>query len=253
MNTLLSYDWGLTESGPTTHYWLVVPTTLTLSSMLITVMAQAFSCMWGEIELKPRYKNKPKSSSVGYYILNHSMASLLASFIIIYTKFHGTLYESNVFEMDITQLTLYIVKVLLWVLIQVVIYDFFIYIFHRTCHINKTLYKYVHMQHHENNSPRSVLDAIYGDALESTIIAFFAVGQMMVFPMPVSSVVLFLFLISFFVQINHSGRKVKIPLLYTYELHTAHHRYFKVNFAEHLMLWDFVFGTINLQHQGEGY
>ncbi|KAG2389221.1 hypothetical protein C9374_014621 [Naegleria lovaniensis] len=256
----LNLMFGLPDSGSTLHYWLLVPLLLTLTSMFITILAQTCAhWFWDEIELKPLYKNRPKSNSILYYVLNHSMAALLTSFCIVYTRYYGSLYEDfdiwqNVCSFSkMFETCMYLVQVLLCVLFMMILYDLLVYLFHRTCHSHPTLYSLLHKQHHENNSPRGILDAIYGDAWESTIIAFFSCGQMMFFPFPISSVVVFLFVISFFVQWNHSGRKIVIPYIYNFEYHAAHHRYFKVNFSEHVMLWDYLFGTLRLNYERESY
>ncbi|EFC41342.1 C-5 sterol desaturase-like protein [Naegleria gruberi] len=239
-------QFGLLESGPTFNYWIYVPIGLTLASMLISVMAQYFSYFWPTIEIKPQFKNKTTHYVFLSYCVNHSLAAILTTCVAAYTYYYGSCYESNIFSMEPFEMMCYLMNVMWCTLQQVLIYDFLIYAFHRSCHTNKWMYIHIHKWHHENNTPNGVCDAIYGDAFEGTLVAYFGVGQMMFFSLPASSICLFLFLISFFVQLNHCGRKVRIPYVYTYKFHAVHHRHFKWNFAEHLPVWDFLFGTMKL-------
>ncbi|KAG2389222.1 hypothetical protein C9374_014622 [Naegleria lovaniensis] len=241
-------DWHFfTEHGPTLQYWLLIPFLLTLTSMFISVLAQFCCSFWPLIEYAPHYENKPTKSLVLSFILNHSMASLLTTSCIVLARSYGSLYELNIWQMTShIERVWYIGKVLLCVLIMLLLYDLCVYAFHRSCHAHKFLYAFFHKQHHENCAPRGILDAIYGDSLESLIVATCGSGQMILFPFPISSVVIFLFLISFLVQMNHSGHRVQIPYFYNFKFHTTHHLHFRVNFSEHCMVWDYVFGTLKL-------
>ncbi|KAF0972322.1 hypothetical protein FDP41_009225 [Naegleria fowleri] len=235
------------QPGSTLLYWTLVPSLLTLTSMFISLLAQLFSSFWPRIEYAPHVQNKPTKSLWLSFVLNHSMASVLTSGCIAWSRSHGSLYEFNLFEMHSNwDRVWYVGKVLMCVLFMLILYDLCVYVFHRSCHAFKFMYRFFHQQHHENCAPRGVLDAIYGDSLESLIVALCASGQMMLFEFPISSVVIFLFLISFLVQVNHSGHCVEIPFLYNYRFHTSHHLHFRVNFSEHIMLWDYLFGTLKL-------
>ncbi|EFC46978.1 C-5 sterol desaturase [Naegleria gruberi] len=239
-------DYGLLESGPTMNYWIWVPTVLFLASMAVSVLSQWFSYLWPAVEYKKQFKNKTTHYVLLSYAVNHFLSALLTTFTIAYARYYGSCYESNIFEMSFLEMSKYIITVLWCVAQQVLIYDFLIYVFHRSCHVNKWMYIHIHKWHHENNTPRGICDGIYGDAFEGTLVAYFAVGQMMFFSLPVSSICLFLLYISFFVQLNHSGRKVKIPYFYSFKAHAVHHRHFKYNFSEHIPLWDYLFGTLRL-------
>lgn len=101
-------------------------------------------------------------------------------------RLHGSLQQELQQQQELSESTLltnpttttwkhscqYVLSVLSSVLLMIVLYDLLVYIFHRTCTSLYFLYALLHKQHHENNSPRGVLDAIYGDVFESTIIAF---------------------------------------------------------------------------------
>ena len=104
----------------------------------------------------------------------------------------------------------------------------------------------MHAQHHEYKIPNTPLAGIYGDTLESALIAHFAFWPVLVFPTSYGALAIFAFIISFAVQLNHSGRRIEIPYLYTTRFHLAHHALRRCNFAEHTCVWDWLFGTLHI-------
>lgn len=138
-------------------------------------------------------------------------------------------------------------QILLEVVLLILNYDLWTYMFHRACHSNKFLFRWLHAQHHENSFPNNFWMSIYGDFLEGSTIACFAMSGLFFFRVWLGSALLFLFYITFFVAVNHSGRAVKIPYFYSAYYHNIHHREMKYNFTEHLPLWDYIFGTLKWQ------
>jgi sterol desaturase/sphingolipid hydroxylase (fatty acid hydroxylase superfamily) len=80
----------------------------------------------------------------------------------------------------------------------------------------------MHAQHHEFHTPNNTFAGIYGDAFESALIAFFALWPLMIIKTQITAIVIFLFIIGFFVQLNHSGRKVELGIFYTGKIGIKH-------------------------------
>jgi len=236
----------LPEAGPTKDYWLIFIPLFSFISMSISLLAQQIACLWDKIEPdENKIRNRPSWNVPFLWLINHISISTIAVLVVAWSRYNDNVYEEDVLLMTIPQALMYILKVLLWVIVMVLIYDLLIYILHRASHYWKWIYIYIHRRHHENINPRSAFEGIYGDPFEGIIVGCFAICQMIVLPAPYSAFFLFLGLISLFVQFNHSGRKVELPFLfYTARYHHYHHKYFKVNFAEHFILWDYLFGTL---------
>lgn len=160
---------------------------------------------------------------------------------ILYYNNFGDIYCHGNIE---SSPAMFMCRTFLEVLLLILNYDLWTYLFHRACHTNKFLYRWLHAQHHENSFPNNFWMSIYGDYLEGNTIACFAMSGLFLFRVWLGSALIFLFYITFFVAVNHSGRAVTIPYFYSAYYHHIHHREQKYNFTEHLPLWDFIFGTL---------
>lgn len=184
--------------------------------------------------------NKPTEDMIPVFIVNHTMAAHLFAFLVFYLV--------HVRPIDFAQeLSLVgISQSVVGSAVLLLAYDLQSWCFHYSGHHVRFLWKHVHSLHHEIPLPNSPLAGIYGDALESFIVACFAFWMPVVFASYISFGGLFLFamMISFLVQLNHSGHRIDIPWIFSTRFHLAHHVKYNVNFAEHTALWDWLFGTL---------
>ncbi len=104
--------------------------------------------------------------------------------------------------------------------------DALYWVFHRTLHKNRKLYKFIHLHHHNNEAPcRGYIDAINEHPIEmitALLINICAIN--LVFHILVKeSLFVFLVLKACFAIINHMDRDFKIPFVYDSEQHILHH------------------------------
>lgn len=213
---------------------LVIPV-FTLASVLLAQLSQSFAGLfWDDINLKTDHANKPSLNPEWNFWVNNLLVGIISSQLI---------FPQNMYIEDLTLSNIFMDMSL--VLGLTLLYDLQTYIFHRASHTYSFLKK-MHAVHHEFNMPNSIIAGLYGDNIELIIITIFALWPLTIIPLPIGAVMTYLFLITFFVQLNHSGKKVSIPYIYTYKYHYNHHRLRNCNYCEHLMICDRIFGTLNL-------
>eukprot|EP00762_Andalucia_godoyi_P005836 ANDGO_06897.mRNA.1 C-5 sterol desaturase len=242
--------WGPIFPQPTWTWALMIMTSLSLFSMVLSIWAQWFSYFWEPITTDGavlQRNNRPTHAAVLSWAGNHSCSGILTYFAWTYACTHDMFYEMDVTSMGVQQLGVYVLIVFGHALSQLMMYDLQVYIIHKVSHKSRLLYRLVHAWHHENSLPCGFLDGIYGDAFEGSLISVFALWPMCVFRFTSSGTALYVMYIAITVQLNHSGRKVEIPwLFYTARMHFYHHQRRIVNYAEHLPIWDWLFGTLYL-------
>jgi len=140
----------------------------------------------------------------------------------------------------------FVMRDLLAILLLIAFYDLQTYILHYASHHTHPWLKKMHAIHHEYNMPNSIIAGLYGDSFELFLITSFALWPPCVFKVSIPAMCIYLWITAFFAQMNHSGKKVVIPFIYTYKYHYNHHKFRNCNYCEHLMLWDYLFGTLNL-------
>lgn len=212
-------------------------------SILVSFVAQKMAQALGPPIAPARVlakANQPTEAMILLFIVNHATAAHLFAFLIFYLL--------HVRPIDIAQelSPVGISQSLLGSLILLLAYDLQSWCFHYSGHRVRFLWKHIHSLHHENALPNSPLAGIYGDALESFVIAGFAFWMPVAFASCINFGALFLFamIISVFVQLNHSGHRIDVSWIFSTRFHLAHHVKYNVNFAEHTALWDWLFGTL---------
>lgn len=137
------------------------------------------------------------------------------------------------------------------------IFDFLHYWTHRICHMNKTLYKYVHYGHHVHTHP-GILSTYVMHPLDYIVTNCLPLWITLQLGPRLSPIQVHLFLAyKMFVEVGgHTGLKgyfscPQFPFLAWYsdymilysEDHSWHHLMPNKNFAKRYALWDHVFGT----------
>ena len=132
-----------------------------------------------------------------------------------------------------------------------VVMDASAYYVHRLFHI-KALFRRFHRIHHRYVATTPfVVVAVHPVELLSLQAASFL--PIFIVPLHFVSVIVVLVYVLVFNIIDHSGVKLSssIPWQGPSMYHDDHHRYFHVNFGQHLMIWDRLHGT--LRRQGRRY
>lgn len=226
------------NANPWTYILTMIPS-ITFSSIALAWGAQMFATkFWDPISVNTESANKPSQNIIVNYAINTTIVGILGTIMNITALNNDTLYLEDITLFNIT-------KELLIVIALTLLYDLQTYIYHRASH-NLPVLKKMHAIHHEYNIPNGIIAGLYGEIIESTIVASFAMWPISVFHLPLVSVAIYFFIITWFVQLNHSGRKVVIPYLYTYKYHYNHHKLRNCNYCEHLPIYDYLFRTLNL-------
>jgi sterol desaturase/sphingolipid hydroxylase (fatty acid hydroxylase superfamily) len=153
-------------------------------------------------------------------------------------------------EMSVARLSSALLMLPLHLPLLFIVYDFFYTLFHWALHW-PPLYAYVHKHHHRQMTPfRGNEDAINVHPFEyvtgeyNHLWALFLVTRIL----PLGSVHAVTFLLFIFVggalaSLNHTRHDVRIPYVYNVNAHDFHHRQYRCNYGQYIMLWDAVFGT----------
>jgi sterol desaturase/sphingolipid hydroxylase (fatty acid hydroxylase superfamily) len=134
--------------------------------------------------------------------------------------------------------------------VMFIIYDFFYTLFHWALHW-PPLYAYVHKHHHRQMSPfRGNTDAINVHPFEYVVGEYNHLWTLFLLTrvLPAGSVhavtfLVFVVLGGALASLNHTRHDIRIPYVYNVNAHDFHHRQYRCNYGQYIMLWDLVFGT----------
>ena len=130
--------------------------------------------------------------------------------------------------------------------------DWIAYWVHRALHI-KFLFKHVHRFHHRFVAP-SPWTAIALHPVELLVLQAASFLPLFFIPFHAVSIAGVLLYILIFNIIDHSGVKLvsALPWQPPSAYHDDHHHYFHVNYGQHLMIWDRLYGTLRRQNRRYG-
>lgn len=144
-----------------------------------------------------------------------------------------------------------------------IVYDLPYTLFHRALH-HRSVYAYVHKHHHRNNAPfRGNLDAINVHPLEfisgeyNHLLAAYTVAKGLQWcsngtsGLHVGTVLAFVALGGLLASWNHTRYDIKIDLptpwgrvpIFQVALHDLHHHQYVYNYAQYVVLWDWLFSS----------
>lgn len=130
--------------------------------------------------------------------------------------------------------------------------DFIAYWTHRAFH-TKFLYRHVHRFHHRFGAPSPYVAAAIHPA-EFLTLQLASLVPIIFIPFHVVSVVCIFLYVLIFNIIDHSGIRIvsALPWQPPSMYHDDHHRYFHVNYGQHLMIWDRLHGTLRRENRRYG-
>ena len=135
------------------------------------------------------------------------------------------------------------------VLFQLIVQDFFQYIFHRFEHYFSIIYKYCHQQHHQYKFPK-LLDAFKGsilDTLTMILIPLWITSRIVhtnVWSYMVFGTIYSSWLMLIHCELDNPWDPLFQKIGFGTALdHRNHHKYFKCNYGHLFMFWDYMFGT----------
>lgn len=233
-------DYLINEDGTSIAYWLILPIISMFSIGIISGTAMLFAMMWPKIDTNTQtFTWKLISNSMINYYISVFIASLM--FSISYYNNNIIFEEPSIVFCDPSK----IIRILIEpIFLTIFINDLQMYIFHRMVH---SKHVWLHKQHHEYTQPCSIYHNIYQDYLEGLILSTTSLWPIAYVPVTIYGLLIYLFYIAFFVQLNHSGRKVFIPFVYHWLYHYVHHQKYVYNFCEYTYLWDWIFGTLCME------
>ena len=171
----------------------------------------------------------------------------LVSGVLVYAVRHGDLHVPLYLDVSRYGWTYTVLSTVGYFVVA----DMFAYWVHRALHI-KPLFLHVHRFHHKfvATSPYVATAVHPAELLAQQAMAFV---PLFVVPLHVVGVVMVLVYVLVFNVIDHSGVRLtsSLPWQGPTTYHDDHHVHFHVNFGQHLMIWDRVFGT--LRRQGRRY
>ena len=178
-------------------------------------------------------------------ITNITLGSVLSGFLAywIYASGHSRIYISLRGHS--------ILEVLAGTVLYFLITDVVIYWAHRIFH-RPALFRLIHRWHHRNTVPTAFT------AFSLHPVEFLTYQSIMLVPLifvPLPAIGVIIVLLSSHIEslIQHSGVRIfpVIPWMPSTYFHDDHHRYFHVNYGQHLILWDRIFGS--LRRHGRRY
>jgi sterol desaturase/sphingolipid hydroxylase (fatty acid hydroxylase superfamily) len=124
-----------------------------------------------------------------------------------------------------------------------IFYDFFYMWFHRILHI-RALYPWIHKHHHRQKAPsRGNTDAINVHPFEFLVGEYLHLLTIYIIPCHIITVACFIMFGGIFASLNHTRFDIQIPGVYSVNVHDVHHRLPESNYAQYIMLWDYLFGS----------
>jgi lathosterol oxidase len=178
-------------------------------------------------------------------ILNITLGSILSGFLAywIYKSGHSRVYISPRGHS--------VLSVVGSTLLYFLVTDVVIYWAHRLYH-RPLLFRLIHRWHHRNPVPTAFT------AFSMHPVEFLTYQSIMLLPLiwlPLNALGVIAVLVSAHIEalLQHSGVRVFpwLPWMPSTFFHDDHHRYFHVNYGQHLTLWDRLYGT--LRRHGRRY
>ena len=178
-------------------------------------------------------------------ITNITLGSVLSGFLSYWiyasgkTRMYMNLREHSLFE------------ALAATFLYFVITDGIIYWAHRIYH-RPTLFRLIHRWHHRNTTP-TAFTAFSLHPIEFMTYQSVMLLPLLFLPLPILGVIFVLLLSHVESLVQHSGVRLFpwLPWMPSTYFHDDHHRYFHVNYAQHLVLWDRIFQS--LRRHGRRY
>jgi len=129
------------------------------------------------------------------------------------------------------------------VILFYIFYDFFYMNFHRILHFRQ-FYGYVHKHHHRQKAPsRGNLDAINVHPFEFLVGEYLHLLTICTIPCHIFAVLYFILAAGILASLNHTRFDITIPYIFSVKLHDVHHRLPESNYAQYIVLWDYIFGS----------
>jgi Delta7-sterol 5-desaturase len=123
-----------------------------------------------------------------------------------------------------------------------------IYWMHRKLHTNKTLYKYIHLKHHQYNTPETLTPwaSIAFHPLDGILQASPYVAVMLIWPVHYLTHFMLLFFTAIWATYIHDAMDFNIDPIMGSKYHTVHHTHYIYNYGQVFIVCDWLFGTLKV-------
>lgn len=196
---------------------------------------------------QPQRFPSPKMWSIDLWlgIFNITLGSVLSGLLAYW------IYASGQSNMYLGLRGHSLLEAIVATILYFVITDGVIYWAHRLYH-RPTLFRLIHRYHHRNTTP-TAFTAFALHPVEFLTYQSVMLVPLIFLPLPCEGVIAVLLLSHIESLVQHSGVRLFpwLPWMPATFFHDDHHRYFHVNYAQHLLLWDRIFNS--LRRHGRRY
>lgn len=221
-------------SWPKWFYLCFIGGIFTGLEILSYIIPLAFGS-WPKIPVRGKHLDKFETIDKVYILIN-KLLTVAFVYHVIYVTTH-----INTIAWKWEEATVY--NTLGSLVLFYLFYDFWYMSFHRFLHI-RALYPYIHKHHHRQKAPsRGNLDAINVHPFEFLVGEYLHLLTIWLIPCHISAVVVFILLGGILASLNHTRFDVKFLNIYVVNVHDVHHRLPETNYAQYIMLWDWLFGS----------